>query len=76
MIPILEKYIPFLALGASVGQISIVNTFSHLHIPIITSVCRTVYGIIIGLILGLILLILVKGAAVIVDNKRKEHVNG
>lgn len=75
-IPVLEKYIPFLALGASVGQISIVNTFSHLHIPIITSVNRTVYGIIIGLILGLILLVFVKGAAAIVNNEGKEHGNG
>lgn len=41
----------FLLLGA-VGIISMVNTFCHLHTPLIYSILRTVYGIFIGCFIG------------------------
>jgi len=74
--PGLEKLMPLLALGVTIGQISIVNTFSHLHIPIMTSISRTIYGIIVGFIPGIILLVFVRGvAALIYNNKGKEFWN-
>ncbi|WP_058486746.1 DUF5693 family protein [Defluviitalea phaphyphila] len=54
-----EKYIPFL-LGAIIGQISIVNTYTHIHTPIIISIIRTFHGIWIGLIGGVILIYVFK----------------
>ena len=46
----------FITIG-TIGQISIVNTFCHIHTPFIFSVHRTLYGILIGSILGSILII-------------------
>jgi len=40
-----------LALG-TVGQVSMVNTFSHLHTPILVSVARTLHGLWVGALLG------------------------
>ncbi|MDO9536143.1 MAG: DUF5693 family protein [Bacillota bacterium] len=46
------------------GQISLFNTFMHLHRPVGLSLLGTVYGIIVGLILGMLLyLIIAKVAA-------------
>jgi hypothetical protein len=44
---------PYLMLCGVVGQVSIVNTFLHAHIPFFVSVIRTFHGIWIGLLLGL-----------------------
>ena len=54
-----EKYMPLL-LGATIGQISIINTYSHIHTPIFISLIRTFHGIWIGLIGGVILIFIVK----------------
>ena len=52
---------PLLVLGA-VGQVSIVNTFCHIHTPLAVSILRTFNGLWIGALLGcLITLVLVKG---------------
>ncbi|MBM3471779.1 MAG: hypothetical protein FJX75_00735 [Armatimonadetes bacterium] len=40
-----------LALG-TVGQVSMVNTFSHLHTPVLISVARTLHGLWVGAVLG------------------------
>ena len=40
-----------LALGM-IGQVSLVNTFAHIHTPIIISLIRTGYGLLFGLIVG------------------------
>lgn len=45
-----------LAALASVGQLSIVNTFAHIHTPFAISVARTLYGSLLGAVLGLGLL--------------------
>ncbi len=37
---------------AAVGQLSIVNTFTHIHTPLFISILRTVYGLALGLMLG------------------------
>jgi len=40
----------------SIGQLSIVDTFAHLHTPLVISLIRVVYGLMIGLVIGLILI--------------------
>ncbi len=44
----------FLALGA-LGQASIVNTFVHLHTPVVLSLWRTFNGLVLGMLVGLFL---------------------
>ncbi|MDQ7794212.1 MAG: DUF5693 family protein [bacterium] len=42
-----------LALLATVGQVSVVNSFAHLHVPLELSLIRTGLGLLLGLALGL-----------------------
>jgi len=55
-----HEYIPLLVLG-SIGQISMVNTFAHVHTPLVVSLLRTFNGLWLGIILGVILILLWKG---------------
>lgn len=41
-----------LALAGCIGQISMVNTFSHLHTPLLATLLRTLYGLVIGGAIG------------------------
>ncbi|MEW6201338.1 MAG: DUF5693 family protein [bacterium] len=43
----------FLIIG-TIGQVSIVNTFCHIHTPIILSLTRTMLGIVLGALIGII----------------------
>jgi len=43
------------------GQISIINTFAHIHTPVIVSLIRTANGLVGGLILGAAFLLLIIG---------------
>jgi hypothetical protein len=43
-----------LGLAATIGQVSIVNSFSHLRTPLYMSVWRTVYGIGFGIVFGVL----------------------
>lgn len=43
-----------------IGFLSIVNTFTHFHIPIYISLLRTFYGVIFGFLIGLVLIFIVK----------------
>lgn len=45
----------FIYLGL-IGQVSLINTFLHIHTPIYVSVIRTFCGILIGLLLGVLLI--------------------
>ena len=54
-----EAYIIFVALAA-IGPASLVNTYAHIHTPILISLLRSVYGIILGIIIGLILIGILK----------------
>ncbi len=47
--------LPLMILG-SIGQINIVNTFAHIHTPVIVSIVRTLWGAVLGILLGLILI--------------------
>ncbi|HAU31249.1 MAG TPA: hypothetical protein DCW46_02995 [Desulfotomaculum sp.] len=49
--------LPLLLLGA-IGQISIVNTFAHLHTPLLVSLLRFFNGFWSGIIIGLVLILI------------------
>jgi hypothetical protein len=44
-----------LALGA-IGQVSLINSFAHMHTPILITLIRTGWGLGLGIVLGLALL--------------------
>ena len=48
----------FLLVGAVIGFLSMVNTFTHLHIPLSISLLRSLYSIVLGLIIGYALILL------------------
>lgn len=54
-----KLYIPLTAL-ATVGMVSVVNTFTHVHTPVIISLKRAGWGIVLGFILGVVLIYIVK----------------
>ncbi|MGQ9732609.1 MAG: DUF5693 family protein [Candidatus Zipacnadales bacterium] len=48
-----------LSLG-TIGQVSITNTFCHLHTPLLISFIRTIHGLWCGILLGLILYVMLE----------------
>ncbi|MDQ0428358.1 hypothetical protein QOZ98_001184 [Planomicrobium stackebrandtii] len=46
----------FLLIPGVIGFLSLVNTFTHLHIPLLISLLRSGYSIVFGFIIGLILI--------------------
>ncbi|WP_088052908.1 DUF5693 family protein [Virgibacillus dakarensis] len=48
----------FLIIPGSIGFLSVMNTFTHLHIPLHISLLRTAYSIVLGYILGLLLILI------------------
>lgn len=63
-----NRFLPILLLGA-IGQVSLVNTFAHIHTPLLVSALRTVNGLWLGIIIGLILIGIV--AAVLRYRKKR-----
>ena len=54
-----EKFLLFpISIVAMIGQVSMVNTFAHMHTPISVTLTRTFLGIGIGYLIGLLLLCL------------------
>ncbi len=51
-------WLPLMMLLAAVGQVSVVNTFCHLHSPLVVSLARVGWGALLGVALGFILLAL------------------
>lgn len=49
-----------LLVPAVIGFLSIMNTFTHLHIPLFASVLRTVYSVALGFVIGVILIFVFK----------------
>lgn len=54
------KYSKILVIAGIVGQVSIINTFMHIHTPVVASVIRTCWGITLGGMLGLLLVFILK----------------
>jgi len=50
------RFLPLAMFLATIGQVSIVNTFCHLHSPLLVSLQRTGWGILLGVGLGLLVL--------------------
>ena len=51
-----DEVLPILALGA-IGQISLANTFAHIHTPVLTSLLRTINGLVLGVVIGVVLIL-------------------
>jgi hypothetical protein len=43
-----------------IGFLSIMNTFTHLHIPVAVSLLRTAYSVVLGFIVGLVFIVIFK----------------
>jgi hypothetical protein len=54
-----HRYLPLLLLGI-IGQISMVNTFAHIHTPLFISLIRTLNGLWVGILCGIVLILLWK----------------
>ncbi|ABO51611.1 conserved hypothetical protein [Desulforamulus reducens MI-1] len=54
-----NRFLPLLLLG-TIGQASLVNTFAHIHTPLIVSLLRAFHGIWLGIIIGLAVYFLIK----------------
>lgn len=70
-IPINKKVAAILFIPGVIGFLSIVNTFTHLHIPIYVSLLRTAYSLVFGLVIGYIVIYLYKIGAKIYQNQIK-----
>lgn len=55
-----RKWGSILLVPGVIGFLSIVNTFTHLHIPIAVSVLRTLYSVSLGFVVGLVFILLFK----------------
>lgn len=53
-----RKLLPIFMILGSIGQLSIINSFAHLHSPLLVSLWRTAASLLLGGALGLLLLVL------------------
>ncbi|SHJ28115.1 DUF5693 family protein [Desulfofundulus thermosubterraneus] len=53
-----NRFLPLLLLGA-IGQVSLVNTFAHIHTPLLVSLMRLVNGLWLGILVGLAAILVV-----------------
>jgi hypothetical protein len=51
-----RAWLPLAAFLASIGQVSVLNTFCHLHTPIAVSAMRVIIGVAVGGVIGLLTL--------------------
>lgn len=69
--PLNQKIGLYLLIPGVIGYLSIVNTFTHLHIPLYISLLRTFYSLALGLVIGLIFFFLYKQGRSIYEKKWK-----
>ncbi|WP_446936537.1 DUF5693 family protein [Lysinibacillus fusiformis] len=55
-----RKWGSILLVPGVIGFLSIVNTFTHLHIPVAVSVLRTLYSMSLGFVIGLVFILIFK----------------
>lgn len=53
-----RKVLPIFILLGSIGQLSIINSFAHLHTPLMVTLWRTLASLLLGIPIGLLLLLL------------------
>ena len=72
-----KLYIP-LSVLATVGPVSVINTFTHTHTPLMISIKRSLWGVVVGFVIGLILIGIVKVCINIfkVGYKKYQTMNG
>lgn len=70
-VPNNKKVAMLLFIPGVIGFLSIVNTFTHLHIPIYVSLLRTAYSLVLGLIVGFVFIYLYKMATKIYHSQIK-----
>jgi hypothetical protein len=51
-----NRFIPLLVLGV-IGQVSLVNTFAHIHTPLMVSLIRFGHGLWIGVLIGVVAIV-------------------
>ncbi len=51
----LRRWVLPAAMIGAIGQVGLVNSFSHIHTPLIYALARTVYALVIGSVLGAVL---------------------
>ncbi|ASN04114.1 DUF5693 family protein [Virgibacillus necropolis] len=66
-----KRWGKFLLIPGVIGFLSIMNTFTHFHIPLSVSLLRTAYSLIIGYLIGIFLIYLVKICFRYITNKNK-----
>ncbi len=49
-----EGYVPVLAALGTIGQVSLINSFEHLHSPLLVSVIRGSNGLVLGILVGIL----------------------
>ncbi|HHY45709.1 MAG TPA: hypothetical protein GX506_00215 [Firmicutes bacterium] len=47
-----RRWAPFFLIVGTIGQLSFVNSFSHIHTPVVMTALRTLWGGLLGLVLG------------------------
>ncbi|WP_234402415.1 DUF5693 family protein [Oceanobacillus damuensis] len=55
-----KKWGSILLIPGVIGFLSIMNTFTHFHIPLSISLLRTIYSVILGYLIGLLFIFIVK----------------
>ena len=60
----------FLSLLAVIGQLNILNTFAHIHTPLLISALRTFHGLWLGLFIGLIGVYILRFVIKYIKNKK------
>jgi hypothetical protein len=58
-----RAWIPLAALVAVIGQVSLLNTFCHFHMPLYLGLLRTVHGVWLGALIGLVLILIWRAAS-------------
>jgi len=52
-----HRFLPLLLLGA-IGQVSLINTYAHIHTPLLISLQRSFNGLWLGILIGLCLILI------------------
>lgn len=68
-----KKFFWPLLILATMGPISLINTYTHIHTPFMISLIRSVYGVVIGMIIGIISIYIIEQIINIIRTKVTKH---
>lgn len=68
-----HKWIKWTLPIAIIGQLSMVNTFTHFHTPVWISLQRGLYGMALGMVIGLVIIGLIEGVKWVLKKKALHH---